>query len=134
MVYAALIVLVVLGGLASRSELAGGLPVFFSTYAGDTLWALTVFLVLGFLFPGARIATVALVTLTLSFAVEFSQLYQADWINAIRDMRMGALLLGHGFLWSDLLCYTAGCAIGALGEVLMGSRARGTTAAAPPDK
>jgi glycopeptide antibiotics resistance protein len=116
--YALCIALVVLAGLASRSGLANHLPPFLATYAGDTLWALMVFLILGFLFPKARTRTIALATIAFSFAIEFSQLYQAGWINAIRHTRIGALVLGFGFLWSDLLCYTAGCALGAAGEFL----------------
>jgi glycopeptide antibiotics resistance protein len=62
------------------------------------------------------------IALTLSYAIELSQLYQAAWINGIRDTRLGGLLLGHGFLWSDLLCYTVGITFGALVVAhLMGS-------------
>ena len=42
-----------------------------------------------------------------------SQLYHAPWIDAIRDTLPGALVLGYGFLWSDLACYAAGVALGA---------------------
>ena len=115
----ALIVLVIAAGLASWSAFAAAhLHAFITAYAGDTLWALTLFLVLGFLAPAARTETLFLLTFILAFAVEFSQLYQADWINAIRGHGIGALLLGRGFLWSDLVCYTAGCLIGGVGEVL----------------
>lgn len=116
--YALLILTTIVAGLASRSSLAGHLPIFVATYAGDTLWALTLFLVLGFAFPKAWPGTIALTTLALSFVVEFSQLYQGGWINALRDTRIGALVLGHGFLWSDLLCYTAGCAVGWMSELV----------------
>ena len=129
--YALLIALVVLAGLATRSPLGSHLPPFLSTYAGDTLWALMVFLILGFLFPKARTGTIALATIAFSFSIEFSQLYQANWINAVRHTRIGALVLGFGFLWSDLLCYTAGCALGAAGEFLLkGRQKRGTISVA----
>ncbi len=119
--YAVVIGLVIVTGLASRSSLAGHLPSFVATYAGDTLWALAIFLALGFMCPRVRTGTVVLLTLALSFGVELSQLYQAEWINAIRHTRMGALTLGFGFQWSDLLCYTAGCALGLAGETLAGT-------------
>jgi hypothetical protein len=48
-----------------------------------------------------------------SYVIEFSQLYQSDWINTLRDTTLGGLILGYGFLWSDLLCYAAGIFIGA---------------------
>jgi len=119
--YAVVILLVIVTGLASRSSLAGYLPSFLATYAGDTLWALAIFLVLGFVFPRARPSVIALLAIALSFGVELSQLYQAEWINAIRHTRMGALTLGFGFKWSDLLCYTAGCVLGLAGETLAGA-------------
>ena len=118
--YAVVIVLVIITGLASRSSLACYLPSFIAAYAGDTLWALTVFLVLGFVFPRTHTAIVALLTIVISFGVEFSQLYQAEWINAIRNTKIGALTLGAGFKWSDLICYTTGCIIGIAGEFVMG--------------
>jgi hypothetical protein len=74
-----------------------------------------VFLVLAFVFPKAKPGRIAVAALALSYAVEVSQLYQAGWINAVRDTRVGSLVLGHGFLWSDLLCYTAGVGAGWVG-------------------
>ncbi len=52
------------------------------------------------------------------FAVEFSQLYQAEWIIMIRQTKIGGLILGYGFLWSDLLCYAAGVSAGIIIEIL----------------
>jgi glycopeptide antibiotics resistance protein len=117
LVYSALIVLTLLSGLASR-QFQDYLPTFLATYAGDTLWALLVFLLTGFLLPKKSIFFNALVALIFSFGIEISQLYHAAWIDAIRQTRLGGLILGFGFLWSDLLCYTAGIGIGALAEVL----------------
>ena len=110
--------LVIVSGLLSRSSLAELLPTLIATYAGDTLWSLALFLTLGILFPGARTFVIALLTLFISFAVEISQLYQAAWINQIRNTRIGALLLGSGFKWSDLPCYTIGTFMGVAGEIL----------------
>ena len=115
--YGGLIVLVVMCGLGSRSSWATILPHIVRTYAGDTLWALALLLGLGFLFPQVSTLRLALVTLTVSYAVEVSQFYQADWINAIRGTRVGGLILGFGFKWPDLLCYTVGCGLGVLGEM-----------------
>lgn len=120
--YAALIVVTVSAGLASRSSLTTHVSPFVASYAGDTLWALMLCLVLGFVFPSARSGMIAVAALALSFAVEASQLYQAGWINGVRDTRVGALLLGHGFLWSDLACYTVGVCAGWLGEWVVSTR------------
>ena len=117
--YGTLIILVVICGLASRSSWATVLPQLVQVYAGDTLWALALFLALGVSFPTASTLCIALVTLGLSLGVELSQLYQAEWINAIRHTRIGGLILGFGFKASDLLCYTLGCSLGVLGECLI---------------
>lgn len=117
---AAFLAVVVLAGLLSRSHLAKHLPAFIATYAGDTLWALALFLFIGFLRPGIRTTTAALLTVGIAFAVEFSQLYQADWINAIRQSRIGVCLLGNRFVWSDLPCYVVGCLMGMTVEGVRG--------------
>ncbi|MFT5130988.1 MAG: hypothetical protein ACI8W8_004621 [Rhodothermales bacterium] len=115
--YAGLIVLMVILGLASRSPMAELLPKFVGTYAGDTLWALMIFLLLGFVWREASTAKLATAAMAFAFGIELSQLYQADWINAIRDTRLGGLVLGFGFKWSDLLCYTLGCGLGVCCEL-----------------
>jgi hypothetical protein len=58
----------------------------------------------------------ALLSLLFCFMIEISQLYQAEWINDIRNTRLGGLILGQGFLWIDIVAYTAGVIIGALFE------------------
>ena len=56
------------------------------------------------------IAGLALLT---AFTVEISQLDRIEWHDAIRSTRLGTLLLGRGFLWSDLLVYSLGTAVAA---------------------
>jgi hypothetical protein len=122
--YSLVLGLVIVAGLLSRSSLALYLPAFISAYAGDTLWALALFLTLCILLPGIRLVVIAFLTITISFSVEFSQIYRAEWINMIRSTRIGALFLGVGFKWSDLPCYTIGCLMGVTGEVLASVRQR----------
>ena len=110
-------------GLASR-RFADQLPDFVATYAGDTLWALLVYLLATACAPSTTILRRAIGAALLAYAVEASQLYRADWIDAIRDTRLGALVLGSGFLWSDLICYSVGIAIGAATEALGAGIAR----------
>ncbi len=121
--YALAIVLVIAAGLASRSSVVSRLPDFIATYSGDALWALTVFLVLGFVFQKASTLNIFMAAAAISFAVEFSQLYQASWIIQLRQTLPGKLLLGAGFLKSDLLCYVVGIATGAIVEMRFGSAA-----------
>jgi hypothetical protein len=104
-------------GLASR-RYAEALPDFIAAYAGDTLWALVVYLIATALVPSTSILRRALAALAFAFAIEASQLYHAPWIEEIRANRLAALVLGSGFLWSDLACYAVGVALGAAGEAL----------------
>jgi Protein of unknown function (DUF2809) len=113
--YAFGIFTIILLGLASRSG-SPLIPELVKEYAGDTLWALVAYLTVGFLFTHLSIMRVALVAGLFSFSVEVSQLYHANWIDNIRRLRLGGLLLGQGFLWSDLICYLAGISIGVLFE------------------
>ncbi len=111
-------------GLASR-RFGYALPDFVAGYAGDTLWAAMVYWGIGLLFPASRLRTRMAGALLFSYAIEVSQLYQADWINAIRATTLGALVLGHGFLWSDLICYTVGvCVAAGIDRVFFASSAK----------
>jgi hypothetical protein len=112
-VYFIAAVVVVLAGLASRG-LREHLPAFLAEYAGDTLWALMVFLLVSTVLAGRPLMVRAGISLGLSFLVEISQLYHAPWIDSIRQTTLGGLVLGFGFLWSDLVCYSVGIAIGSL--------------------
>jgi hypothetical protein len=108
-------------GLGSR-RYANGLPTFLAAYSGDALWALMVFVGIGCLAPRWSSFRVAALALLFSFAVEFSQLYHAPWIDGLRGTRIGGLILGYGFLWGDLLCYAVGVAFGWLIERMIYSR------------
>jgi hypothetical protein len=116
-------ILIVLG-LSSR-RFAHALPDFIALYAGDTMWALMLFMGLGFLFARWPTSRVFIVALLICYAVETSQLYHAQWIDAIRNTRLGGLMLGYGFLWSDIACYTVGVSLGALLEIFVVKRSNG---------
>jgi len=47
-------------------------------------------------------------SLLICYSIEFFQLYQADWINALRQTLFGRYVLGQGFLWSDIMAYPFG--------------------------
>jgi hypothetical protein len=100
----------ILLGLASR-RFRSDLPWFIGEYAGDTLWAGMVYFLAATIWPNARTGRLAVGALAFSWAIEASQLYQAPWINSVRATTLGGLVLGFGFLWSDLICYTAGVAL-----------------------
>lgn len=94
-------------GLTSR-QYGDRLPQFIADYAGDTLWAIMAFLGVGVLAPRWPTLRLAIAALAIAYSVELSQLYHAAWIDAIRHTRLGGLVLGYGFLWSDIACYTVG--------------------------
>ncbi len=116
-IYALIILIVVVLGISSR-RYPEIYPVFISTYAGDTLWALMFFLLIGFIFPQMSPFKIAAITLLFSLCIELSQFYHAPWIDNIRQTQLGSLILGHRFVWSDLVCYSMGVAIGLVSEII----------------
>ncbi|MBU3210253.1 DUF2809 domain-containing protein [Clostridium algidicarnis] len=113
--YGILIIIVVLLGIGSR-KFGYILPRFIASYLGDTLWGLMIFLVIGFLCNNLNTDIVAISSLIFCFFIEFSQLYHSAFIDSIRSTVIGGLILGFGFLWSDLICYSLGIIIGVLIE------------------
>jgi hypothetical protein len=107
-------------GLASRYY-ASMLPLFLARYAGDTLWATLVFAGIGLLAPQWSSFRVAVVALAACYAIEITQFYHAPWIDSLRNLPGVGLVLGYGFLWSDIACYTMGVALGALFERIVNS-------------
>ncbi|MDM8535739.1 DUF2809 domain-containing protein [Desulfobacterales bacterium HSG17] len=117
-IYIVIVAGVIFLGLGTRSNLAG-IPELIRLYGGDTLWALMVFLGFAILFPSCPTWKIAIMAVSFSFIIEISQLYHAPWLDRIRHTRIGGLILGFGFLWSDLICYTLGVSIGAGSETLV---------------
>ena len=95
-------------GLASRLPAA---PELIRTWAGDPLYAVLIYVLVRFLAPGSHLLGSALVAWLTCVAVEVSQLWHPAWLDAVRATRLGALVLGRGFLWSDLAAYAVGVAL-----------------------
>ena len=106
------VLVVIAAGLASR-KFPSLLPAMLGKFPGDALWALMVFLGWAFLKPSAPTLQLAGLALATSCLVEFSQIYQAPWINAIRGTTAGHLVLGSTFSWLDLCAYAVGVGFGA---------------------
>jgi hypothetical protein len=81
------------------------------TYGGDAAWAMAACAGWRFLRPAANVSMIAGPALLTAFSVEISQLVRVEWLDTIRSTRLGTLLLGRGFLWSDLLVYSVGAAV-----------------------
>lgn len=99
-------------GIATR-RFPERFPGIVAEYAGDVLWAMLVFWIIAAVWRTGSTIRVATAAMVIALAVEISQLYRAEWINAMRASRAGALVLGSGFLWSDLVCYVAGVVLAA---------------------
>jgi glycopeptide antibiotics resistance protein len=104
-----LVVLVI--GLLSR-KFMWIFPKPIAPFIGDMLWAMMVYFGFRFLFPKLDILKSLLLAILFSFSIEISQLYQANWINNIRATTLGGLVLGHGFLFEDLISYSIGIILG----------------------
>ncbi|MBH0346169.1 ribosomal maturation YjgA family protein [Bacillus pacificus] len=118
LLYATFTILVIILGLSSR-KFAFALPTLLNDYLGDALWALMIFIGFGFLFPKIETKKLAFISLMFCYGIEVSQLYHAEWIDSIRATTLGGLVLGYGFLWSDLVAYTIGVGIGFLFELIL---------------
>lgn len=109
--YGIALVLVILLGLGSRS-FPDIVPEALGNYPGDALWATAMYLGWCFILRSSPPAKLFVITVLLAWTIEFSQLYQADWIRVIRSYRVGHLMLGSHFHGLDLPVYTFGAALG----------------------
>ncbi|MBQ7545403.1 MAG: DUF2809 domain-containing protein [Clostridia bacterium] len=111
-------------GLAVR-HWYGVSPSFFNTYFPDAAWTMAVYCGLGLLFDrGVRLNLPA--SLGISYLVECSQLFSPPFLTALRRTTLGGLVLGYGFLWSDLICYTVGALLCAGTETALRKTGKGT--------
>ncbi len=113
------IILTIFVGLFSRTSY---IPDLILPYLGDTLYTLMFFFIFGFLFPKMSSFKVALISILTCYAIELSQLCQAPWFNEIRSYRLGGLIFGYGFLWTDIVSYTIGGILGVLIERYLEAR------------
>ncbi|WP_149094614.1 DUF2809 domain-containing protein [Paenibacillus terrae] len=108
--YLAAVLVAILLGLGSRA-FSSRLPEFVANHFGDALWACMIYFGLRMLWVERRLSVALWGSLLFCFAIEFSQMYQAPWINSIRATTLGGLVLGKGFLTADLIRYTVGIAV-----------------------
>jgi hypothetical protein len=86
------------------------LPNWVNFWLGDFLFGVLLFWAAMILFVHANRRNVAIVLMIYCAVVETSQLYHAEWLDALRQTAIGGGILGHHFEWSDLLGYVSGVA------------------------
>jgi len=86
---------------------------------GDALWAMMVGWWIGALAPDMRLGARAGIALAVGWGVEFSQLYHAPVLDAVRRTTPGQLVLGSGFDVRDLWAYAMGVLAALLFETAM---------------
>ncbi|PRR81615.1 DUF2809 domain-containing protein [Clostridium vincentii] len=118
LLYAVLIIIVMILGLLS-GKYGYIIPDFIDIYLGDALWASMIYLGVAFIFNKKRLKIVAAFGLSFCYLIEISQLYHANWIDNIRQTTLGGLILGYGFLWSDLVAYSMGIGIGVIIDLII---------------
>ncbi len=114
--FAAAIAALCVAGLAAR-RMHGVSPDFFNTYFPDTAWTMAVYCGFGLLLHKDMRVHLPL-ALGVSYLVECSQLLHTPFLETLRGTTLGGLVLGYGFLWSDLVCYTVGALLCAAAERL----------------
>lgn len=111
--YLRIVLFVMCLGLLSR-KLTNYIPDIIDLYLGDLLWAIMIYYLVRIILVNKPIEKIAFFGVLFCFSIEISQLYHAYWIDTIRRTTLGGLILGYGFLWSDLIAYLLGVITGAL--------------------
>ncbi|QCI63408.1 DUF2809 domain-containing protein [Phreatobacter stygius] len=107
--YATLAIATIAAGLACRSPMLGLAP-FYAKYAGSILWGGMVYWLVAMLTPKSHPAVAAGLAALVAIGSEFSQLIQIGWLDQFRATRIGVLLLGRYFAWTDIAAYLVGIA------------------------
>lgn len=103
--YLIIVLTVIILGIFSRK--IAYIPLFI----GDFLYAVMIYFGIRFLFINLNKIKAAILSLTICYCIELLQLYDAEWIIALRTTLAGRYILGQGFLWSDMLAYSFGVLI-----------------------
>lgn len=84
------------------------LPFFINIWIGDFLWAMMLFWCCRIVVLQIDGKKLALWLIIFCWLIEASQTIHTPSLDAFRNTTFGGLLLGHGFLWSDIITYTIG--------------------------
>jgi len=102
LIYFILIIITIVLGLFSRKI------VFLPLATGDALYAVMVYWGIRFLFIKRPLHYALLLSIVFCFSIEFLQLVRIPFLIEARNHSLLRLVLGQGFLWSDLIAYSIG--------------------------
>lgn len=91
-------------------------------FIGDLLYAVMIYFGIRFLFISLHKTKSAFIALIICYVIELLQLYDANWMIALRNTLFGRYVLGQGFLWSDILAYSFGIILAYIAESLLFSK------------
>jgi hypothetical protein len=124
-IHAVLIAVTIPLGLASRVN-SLPMPDLVREYGGDVLSAVCIFFGVRFVFHRRSIWNSAVTAYVICVLIELQQLITWSPLRRLREETPLDILLGHGFLWSDLVCYAVGVGLGLAvangAELLLGTR------------
>lgn len=102
LIYFILIIITISLGLFSRKI------EFLPLATGDVLYAIMVYWGVRFLFTKRPLHYALFLSIAFCFSIEFLQLVQIPFLIKARNHPLLRLVLGQGFLWSDLIAYSIG--------------------------
>jgi hypothetical protein len=105
-------------GLASR-KYQSNFSDTINLYLGDAIWAMMVYFFFRIFAFKTSILKHGFFCLIYCYLTEISQLYHSPLIDSLRNTTIGGLVLGFGFLWSDIISYSIGLIIACLLEFLL---------------
>jgi hypothetical protein len=105
--YSVIILAVVTLGLASR-EFPQLMPSVLGKYPGDMLWAMVVFFVAALPLRAWTTRGLSLLSIAVCGSAEVLKLMPSESLKSLRYTIAGHLLLGHEFMWQNLVAYAVG--------------------------
>jgi glycopeptide antibiotics resistance protein len=90
-------------------------PEWLNDLLGSVAYQIFLMMLVAFFLPKASLVWVALWVCLASCAIEFLQLWQPPFLQAIRATLLGRLILGNTFSWSDFPAYFIGSFVGWVG-------------------
>jgi Protein of unknown function (DUF2809) len=104
-------VLIIPLGYSIRFATGLGLPLFQDIF-GSIAYQVLLMFVVAFFFPRMNLVKIAIGVFIFSSAIEILQLWQPQFLQAIRATWAGRVLLGNTFLLGDFPPYAIGCFLG----------------------